>query len=77
MPRKKDIVVSEKDFRLTPSGVGRYLKITPSAVVALANRKQIACVRDSSGRRLFSMHDVYALDRNRKLKKAALRTRGR
>ena len=60
-----EVTIDDADFLLTPTGAGAVLGITGPAVVALADRGRIRCVRDSSKRRLFAKRDVKALLRER------------
>jgi DNA-binding transcriptional MerR regulator len=61
----------DRSYTLTASGAGKLLNVTGSAIVALANRGQIACVRDSSNRRLFSRGDIEALRKQRESRQRA------
>jgi hypothetical protein len=67
---KQQITINHEQFLLTASGAGKLLGgITGAAVVALARRGQLPCVRDSSGRRLFAAVDVVALRKKRLAKR--------
>jgi hypothetical protein len=66
--------IAEDQYLVTATAAGRVLGgLSAAAVVALANRGKLHCVRDSSNRRMFSVKDLTTL---RKQRQAARRSKG-
>jgi excisionase family DNA binding protein len=52
------MVSTGSDELLSPSDAARILELTPAAVVAMARRGVLPCMRTAGGRRLFSRLEV-------------------
>jgi len=61
----KSVIIPEDQFLVTATAAGRVLGLSAAAVVALANRGKLPCVRDSSNRRMFSGRDLTTLKKAR------------
>jgi len=58
-------------FMITPTTAALMLKCSPQTVCNLADRGELACIRDSSGRRLFTRSAIEALLRKRRERERA------
>lgn len=70
---RKDRIVATQDNDselLTATSAGGVLNISGYAVRSLADRGRLACIRDSSGRRLYRRADVEQLKRERAARSA-------